>query len=38
MNIVRSAFRNPPLWMRPGDTVEVEISGIGILRNGIRDE
>lgn len=32
------AFRNPPLWMRPGDTVEVEISGIGILRNGIRDE
>ncbi|WP_121490892.1 fumarylacetoacetate hydrolase family protein [Cupriavidus plantarum] len=32
------AFRNPPLWMRPGDVVEVEISGIGILRNGIRDE
>ena len=21
--------RTPPLWMRPGDTVEVEISGIG---------
>lgn len=32
------AFRNPPLWMRPGDTVEVEISGIGVLRNGIQDE
>ena len=27
--------RTPPLWMRPGDTVEVEISGIGILRNTV---
>lgn len=27
--------RSPPLWMRPGDTVEVEIEGIGILRNGV---
>lgn len=32
------AFRNPPLWMKPGDTVEVEISGIGVLRNTIADE
>ena len=30
--------RNPPLWMKPGDTVEVEIEGIGVLRNGIEDE
>ncbi|WOH63253.1 fumarylacetoacetate hydrolase family protein [Bradyrhizobium sp. BWA-3-5] len=29
------AKRTPPLWMRPGDTVEVEISGIGILRNNV---
>jgi 2-keto-4-pentenoate hydratase/2-oxohepta-3-ene-1,7-dioic acid hydratase in catechol pathway len=29
------AKRNPPLWMKPGDTVEVEISGIGTLRNPI---
>ena len=29
------AKRTPPLWMRPGDTVEVEISGIGALRNTI---
>jgi 2-keto-4-pentenoate hydratase/2-oxohepta-3-ene-1,7-dioic acid hydratase in catechol pathway len=29
------AKRTPPLWMRPGDTVEVEISGIGILRNKV---
>jgi len=27
--------RNPPLFMRPGDVVEVEISGIGVLRNPI---
>ncbi|UWU66323.1 fumarylacetoacetate hydrolase family protein [Bradyrhizobium sp. NC92] len=29
------AKRTPPLWMRPGDTVEVEISGIGTLRNTV---
>ncbi len=29
------AKRNPPLWMKPGDVVEVEISGIGVLRNPI---
>lgn len=29
------ARRTPPLWMRPGDTVEVEISGIGVLRNTV---
>ena len=27
--------RNPPLWLKPGDTVEVEISGIGVLRNPV---
>jgi 2-keto-4-pentenoate hydratase/2-oxohepta-3-ene-1,7-dioic acid hydratase in catechol pathway len=32
------AFRQPPLWMKPGDVVEVDISGIGILRNTIADE
>ncbi|MBN3744361.1 MULTISPECIES: fumarylacetoacetate hydrolase family protein [Burkholderia] len=32
------AFRQPPLWMKPGDVVEVEISGIGTLRNHIVDE
>jgi 2-keto-4-pentenoate hydratase/2-oxohepta-3-ene-1,7-dioic acid hydratase in catechol pathway len=30
--------RKPPLWMKPGDTLEVEISGIGILRTHIVDE
>ena len=27
--------RKPPLWMKAGDVVEVEISGIGILRNRV---
>lgn len=27
--------RTPPLWMRPGDIVEVEIPRIGVLRNPI---
>jgi 2-keto-4-pentenoate hydratase/2-oxohepta-3-ene-1,7-dioic acid hydratase in catechol pathway len=32
------AFREPPLWMKAGDVVEVEISGIGVLRNTVVDE
>jgi 2-keto-4-pentenoate hydratase/2-oxohepta-3-ene-1,7-dioic acid hydratase in catechol pathway len=32
------AARTPPIWMRPGDTIEVSISGIGVLRNTIADE
>lgn len=32
------AKREPPLWMKPGDTVEVEIDGVGLLRNEIVDE
>jgi 2-keto-4-pentenoate hydratase/2-oxohepta-3-ene-1,7-dioic acid hydratase in catechol pathway len=27
--------RVPPLWMVPGDVVEVEISGLPILRNPV---
>jgi 2-keto-4-pentenoate hydratase/2-oxohepta-3-ene-1,7-dioic acid hydratase in catechol pathway len=30
--------RKPPIWMKPGDTVEVESPGIGKLVNTIRDE
>jgi 2-keto-4-pentenoate hydratase/2-oxohepta-3-ene-1,7-dioic acid hydratase in catechol pathway len=29
------AYQTPPLWMKAGDTIEVEISGIGTLRNPI---
>jgi len=32
------AFRQPPVWMKPGDIVEVEISKIGTLRNTIAEE
>lgn len=27
--------RSPPLFMKPGDTVEVDISGIGVLCNPV---
>jgi len=30
--------RKPPVWMKNSDTVEVEIQGIGTLRNPIADE
>lgn len=30
--------RKPPLWMKPGDICEVEVEGLGILRNRIVDE
>ena len=29
---------DPPRWLVPGDIVEVEVSGIGILRNAVEDE
>jgi acylpyruvate hydrolase len=30
--------RRPPVWMKPGDNVEVEIDGLGVLVNSIEDE
>jgi 2-keto-4-pentenoate hydratase/2-oxohepta-3-ene-1,7-dioic acid hydratase in catechol pathway len=30
--------RNPPVWMAPGDTCEIDIEGVGVLVNGIVDE
>jgi 2-keto-4-pentenoate hydratase/2-oxohepta-3-ene-1,7-dioic acid hydratase in catechol pathway len=32
------AARKPPVWLRDGDLVEVEISGLGVLSNPVRDE
>lgn len=29
---------DPPIWLKPGDVVEVEAQGIGTLRNTIQDE
>ena len=30
--------RKPPIWLKPGDVVEIEIRGVGVLRNPIADE
>ena len=32
------ARRTPPVWMKPGDVVEIEVDRIGVLRNNIADE
>lgn len=29
--------RDPPLWLRPGDRVEVEVGGVGVLVNTVED-
>jgi 2-keto-4-pentenoate hydratase/2-oxohepta-3-ene-1,7-dioic acid hydratase in catechol pathway len=29
---------DPPIWLKPGDVVEVEAEGIGTLTNTIADE
>lgn len=29
---------DPPKWLAPGDVIEVEAEGIGVLRNGVVDE
>ncbi len=31
------AARTPPAWLKRGDVVEVEIAGVGVLRNPVRD-
>jgi len=31
-------LRTPPVWMQPGDLVEVEISQLGVLRNPVAEE
>ncbi len=30
--------RTPPVWMKPGDTIEIEVTGVGVLTNTIVDE
>jgi 2-keto-4-pentenoate hydratase/2-oxohepta-3-ene-1,7-dioic acid hydratase in catechol pathway len=32
------AYRKPPLWLKPGDVVEVEVTGVGLLRNSVIEE
>lgn len=31
-------FREPPVFMQAGDVCEIEIEGVGLLRNGVVDE
>ncbi|AZG08152.1 5-oxopent-3-ene-1,2,5-tricarboxylate decarboxylase [Pigmentiphaga sp. H8] len=30
--------RKPPVWMQPGDRIEIEIEGLGILANTVKDD
>lgn len=30
--------RTPPVWMQPGDRIEIEIEGIGVLANMVQDD
>jgi len=32
------ARREPPVWMKPSDVVEIEVSRVGVLRNTIADD
>jgi 2-keto-4-pentenoate hydratase/2-oxohepta-3-ene-1,7-dioic acid hydratase in catechol pathway len=32
------ARREPPVWMKPGDVVEIEVDKVGVLRNTIADD
>jgi len=29
-------FRDPPVFLKPGDTVEIEVEGVGVLANEVR--
>ena len=35
---VKKVKTEPPVWLKPGDTIEVESSAIGVLRNSVVDE
>jgi 2-keto-4-pentenoate hydratase/2-oxohepta-3-ene-1,7-dioic acid hydratase in catechol pathway len=30
--------RKPPVWLQPGDTIQIEIDGIGTLSNPVVEE
>jgi 2-keto-4-pentenoate hydratase/2-oxohepta-3-ene-1,7-dioic acid hydratase in catechol pathway len=34
----KDAKADPPVWLKPGDTIEIECPGIGVLRNPVADE
>jgi len=30
--------RKPPVWMKPGDRIEIEIEGVGVLANTVQED
>ncbi len=36
--VKKDAKAVPPVWLKPGDTIETECPGIGVLRNSVADE
>jgi 2-keto-4-pentenoate hydratase/2-oxohepta-3-ene-1,7-dioic acid hydratase in catechol pathway len=36
--VKKDAKADPPVWLKPGDTIEIECPGIGVLRNSVADE
>jgi 2-keto-4-pentenoate hydratase/2-oxohepta-3-ene-1,7-dioic acid hydratase in catechol pathway len=36
--VKNDAKADPPVWLKPGDTIEIECPAIGMLRNSVADE
>jgi 2-keto-4-pentenoate hydratase/2-oxohepta-3-ene-1,7-dioic acid hydratase in catechol pathway len=36
--VKKTAKSDPPVWLKPGDTIEIESPEIGVLRNSVVDE
>jgi 2-keto-4-pentenoate hydratase/2-oxohepta-3-ene-1,7-dioic acid hydratase in catechol pathway len=36
--VKKDSKTEPPVWLKPGDTIEIECPGIGVLRNPVADE
>lgn len=32
------SYFNPPRWLKPGDRIKMEVSGVGVLENSVADE
>ena len=36
--VKKDAKADPPVWLKPGDTIEIECPAVGVLRNSVADE
>ena len=36
--VKKDAKADPLVWLKPGDTIEIECPAIGVLRNSVADE